>query len=157
MLQRCYSANLQACRPTYIDCKVCSEWHNFLAFKSWMELQDWKGKELDKDLIGNGKLYSPETCVFVSPSLNTLFLDCGANRGEYPLGVCWNKEIRKFQAAIRINGKSKYLGSFSNPNDAHETWLSAKLEIANGFLANETNPRIRYAIECGIAKLYLRE
>jgi len=124
-----------------------------MEFKSWMETQDWKDKELDKDLIGNGKLYSPDNCVFVSSALNMLFIDCGASRGELPIGVYWKKTHKKYSAKITINGRQKHLGHFTCANEAHAAWYNAKLEIANGYLASESNPRIRYAIECGIAKL----
>jgi hypothetical protein len=124
-----------------------------MAFKSWMESQDWKDKELDKDLIGNGKLYSPENCVFVSQELNKLFTDCGSARGEHPIGVYWEKVDKKYRARVAINGKRKHLGLFANPDDALAAWYNAKLEIASNYLASESNPRIRYAIECGIAKL----
>lgn len=153
MLVRCYSAKAQSRNPTYIGCEVCNEWKYFMAFKTWMETQDWKDKELDKDLIGDGKLYSPDNCVFVSQALNKLFTDHGAARGEHPIGVSWHKMLKKYRARIAINGKQKYLGLFANPDDALAAWLNAKLEIANGYLASESNPRIRYAIECGIAKL----
>lgn len=156
MLHRCYSAKAQSSQPTYIGCEVCDEWKYFMAFKSWMETQDWKDKELDKDLIGDGKLYSPDNCVFVSKALNNLFTDCGASRGELPIGVYWakrEKRVKKYRAMVAINGKQKNLGRFANPDEAHAAWYNAKLEIANGFLDNESNPRIRYAIECGIAKL----
>lgn len=153
MLRRCYSKKFQDRRPTYIGCKVCDEWHSFIAFKSWMELQDWRGKQLDKDLIGDGKLYSPHNCVFVSQALNVFFLDSGATRGDYPIGVCWNTQKGKFMATIRVNGKRKHLGLFISAVQAHEAWRKVKLELADAFLANETNPRVRYAIECGITKL----
>ena len=156
MLHRCYSVSTQARQPTYIGCKVCDEWKYFMAFKAWMETQDWKGKELDKDLIGNGKLYSPDNCVFVSQALNKLFTDCGASRGELPIGVYWEKIDKKYSARVAINGKNKRLGYFSSPDDAHAAWYNAKLEIANDYLASESNPRIRYAIECGIAKLQFK-
>lgn len=153
MLRRCYSTKTQSRQPTYIGCEVCGEWHSFMTFKSWMETQDWEGKQLDKDFIGDGKLYSPENCVFISQALNLLFVDSNATRGEYPLGVCWNKALSKFQANIRANGKLKHLGLFASAEDAHAAWLSAKIEIAKGFIAIETNPRIRHAIECKITKL----
>lgn len=153
MLMRCYCSKTQSRQPTYIGCQVCDEWKYFMAFKSWMETQDWNDKELDKDLIGNGKLYSPDNCVFVSQALNKLFTDCGNARGDHPIGVYWEKADKKYRARVAINGKRKNLGLFTNPNDAHAAWYNAKLEIANGYLASESNPRIRYAIECGIAKL----
>lgn len=35
--------------------------------------QDWADKQLDKDLINpNNKLYSPETCFFISGTLNRM-------------------------------------------------------------------------------------
>lgn len=43
---------------TYKGCKVCEEWRSFMAFRKWMMTQDWQGKQLDKDLLGDGKLYS---------------------------------------------------------------------------------------------------
>jgi len=150
MLKRCYSEKYQSSHATYKDCKVCDEWHRFMAFKAWMELQDWKDKQLDKDLIGDGKLYSPDNCVFVSRSLNQM-LNSGIS-GEYPIGVCRHKSGR-FVANVKTNGDRKYLGLFPSPEEAHSAWRTAKLEIAQGYLASETNPRVRYAIECGIAKL----
>ena len=108
-----------------------------MAFKSWMETQDWEDKQLDKDLIGDGKLYSPENCVFVSRSLNQM-LNCGAS-GEYPIGVCRHKS-GKFAANVKTKGDRKYLGLFSSPDEAHSAWRIAKLEIARGYLERKTIP-----------------
>lgn len=36
-----------------------------------MDQQDWKGKHLDKDLLGDTYEYSPEKCCFISKRLNT--------------------------------------------------------------------------------------
>ena len=115
-----------------------------------MEMQDWEDKQLDKDLIGDGKLYSPENCVFVSRSLNQM-LNFGAS-GEHPVGVCRHKS-GKFAANVKTNGDRKHLGLFLSPDEAHSAWCKAKLDIAQSYLVSETNPRVRYAIECGIAKL----
>jgi len=153
MLFRCYSAKQLSDNPTYVGCEVCEEWKHFMAFKSWMEMQDWKGKQLDKDFIGDGKLYSPENCVFIPGPLNRLLTDSAAIRGEHPIGVSWDKLCGKFTAKVKVNGKKKHLGMFISADDAHKAWLAAKIEIANSYLANESNPRVRYAIECGIAKL----
>lgn len=51
-----------------IGVKVCNEWNNdFVAFKDWALKNGWKhGLQLDKDIKGNGLLYSPYTCCFVS-------------------------------------------------------------------------------------------
>jgi hypothetical protein len=37
--------------------------------------------------------------------------------------------IGKWQADIRINGKKKYLGIYSSPEDAHQAYLKAKREL----------------------------
>jgi len=73
MFMRCYSEKYQHNRPSYKNCTVCDEWLVFSVFKSWMKKQDWKGKSLDKDiLIKDNKIYSPESCSFVSTKENTI-------------------------------------------------------------------------------------
>lgn len=152
MLSRC-TEKLQSRLPTYAGCKVCDEWRSFMAFRSWMQQQEWEGRELDKDMIGNGKLYSPENCVFVPSVLNRLFIDAGTARGEFPIGVSWDKKSAKFRAFISVDSKYKHLGLFTSADKAHYAWLKAKLDIAQTYLDDEQNPRVRYAIQCGIAKL----
>jgi hypothetical protein len=40
-------------------------------------------------------------------------------------GVCWNRKSRKWQAGIRINGRSMHLGLFETPELAYEAYCSA--------------------------------
>ena len=88
MLSRCYSAKYQEKQPTYIGCSVSEEWLTFSNFKAWMEKQKWEGMHLDKDLLIEGnKIYSADTCVFVSPLVNTFINDQMAKRGEWLIGV----------------------------------------------------------------------
>ena len=73
MLQRCYDPKYHVKRPTYIGCSVCAEWHNFQNFAKWMSKQNCEGKQLDKDIkVEGNKVYSPETCMFVTPAENTV-------------------------------------------------------------------------------------
>ena len=37
-------------------------------------------------------------------------------------GVCWNKAAKKWQSAIRINGKIKHLGIFTNEIEASQAY-----------------------------------
>lgn len=40
-------------------------------------------------------------------------------------GVTWHKSRGKWQATIKVHGKGYYLGLFTDPNEAHEAYLSA--------------------------------
>lgn len=149
MLKRCYSTKLQEKYPNYRGCAVTDEWLLFSNFKSWMENQDWEGKHLDKDLLFEGnKLYSPETCVFVSPMVNTFTLDRGNDRGEWMIGVSWHKGKGKFQANCSnpFTKKQEYLGYFSSELEAHEAWRKRKLELAHELAAIQEDPRVAKAL-----------
>lgn len=50
------------------------------------------------------------------------------------LGVTWSKTSRKWVAQMTVGSKSVYIGSFDNPKEAHEAYLSAKRKIYPGFL-----------------------
>lgn len=52
--------------------RVCDEWLNdFMVFYNWCINNGWrKGLQIDKDIKGNGLLYSPETCCLVTSSQN---------------------------------------------------------------------------------------
>jgi len=41
-------------------------------------------------------------------------------------GYCWNKNAKKWQAQIRLNGKLIHLGLFVLEADAHNAYLEAK-------------------------------
>lgn len=147
MLKRCYSGHTLEIQPTYQGCTVCDEWLLFSNFKKWMETQDWEGKSLDKDLLLKGnKVYSPDTCVFVTQRVNTFCVDCKKVRGDYPIGVC-KVGGGKFKAQIKDGeGSTKFLGHFDTPQEAHKAWLSAKLELAKKLAAEQTDPRIAKAL-----------
>ena len=144
MIGRCYSSKFHEKQSTYKDCAVADEWLTFSVFKSWMINEDWQDKELDKDLLVPGnKIYSPDTCIFISPELNTLLRDCKSARGRWPIGVNFDKQSGKFRAQCNIKGKSKKLGRFASPEDASQTYRVFKSnhikEIAKGY---ENNNRL---------------
>ena len=149
MLDRCYSVKYQEKYPTYRDCSVSAEWLTFSNFRSWVLTQDWEGKQLDKDLLVEGnKVYSANTCVFVSPLVNTFTLDNGAARGEWKIGVYWNKEKGKFQSQCSnpFNKKRENLGYFTSEQEAHEAWAKRKLELAKELAAVQTDQRVAKAL-----------
>ena len=149
MLTRCYSAKFQERWPTYKGCSVSDEWLTFSVFKCWMEKQDWVGMQLDKDLLFEGnKVYSKETCVFVSGVVNKFTIDSGASRGEWLIGVCWNKPAGKFQSNCSnpLTKKQEYLGLFFCELEAHQEWLKRKLELAYELAATQTDERVAKAL-----------
>ena len=147
MLKRCYSEKCQHRQPTYKGCKVCDNWLIFSNFKKWMETQDWEGKQLDKDLlVESNKVYSPDTCLFVDRKINTFVIDRGNDRGQYMIGVCWQKDANKFQVHCRnpFTGKREYLGLFTDELQAHLAWKSRKHELACQLAESEycNDPRL---------------
>ena len=145
MLERCYSTKYQERHPTYIGCSVSEEWLRFSNFRGWMECQDFKDKQLDKDILLEGnKVYSAETCVFVSGMVNSFTTDCGTARGELPIGVHWDKGSNKFRSQCRnpITNKKEYLGRFTCEQEAHQVWQVRKLEIAHLLAAEQTDDRV---------------
>jgi hypothetical protein len=146
MLQRCYCLKSY---HTYKDCSVVEQWWTFTVFKSWMQTQDWEGKELDKDLLVRGnKVYGPNTCLFVTQAVNNFLLDCNKRRGEYPIGVYFEKARGKFKAVCCsvLDNKQKTLGRYGTPEQAHQAWLAFKVEQAY-ILANlQTDDRVAKAL-----------
>lgn len=73
MLNRCYNKK----HPSYNSyggrgVVVCDEWYNdYQKFLDWAIYNGWKhGLQLDKDIKGDGLLYSPDTCSWVTRSAN---------------------------------------------------------------------------------------
>ena len=127
MLSRCFSEKVQTRKPTYRGCNVSDNFLNYSFFYDWCQEQigfgkvDDKGRywQLDKDLlfVGN-KTYSETTCVFVPQEINSFFTDSGKARGEYPIGVYFDKQKGKFKAYCTVNSKLQHLGYFNTPQEA---------------------------------------
>lgn len=149
MLKRCYSSKFQEENTTYKGCSVSDEWLTFSVFKCWMEKQQWEGKQVDKDLLfERNKVYSKETCVFVTPMVNSFTTDRGNNRGEWLIGVYWHKATVKFVSMCRnpFTKKRENLGYFDCEQAAHEAWRKRKLELARQLAAEQTDERVAKAL-----------
>lgn len=148
MLVRCYS-DYKYKYPTYKQSSVTEEWHLFSTFKSWMETQDYEGKHLDKDLLVQGnKVYSPETCVFVSVVVNSFLTERDGDRGDYTIGVYWYQRDQKFiaQCSNPFTKKRENLGAHTTEISAHKAWLKRKLELAHALAAVQTDERVACAL-----------
>ena len=143
MIERGYSHRFKEKHPTYKDVTVCEEWHTFSNFRSWMEKQDWVGKQLDKDIIlPDNKVYSPETCVFVSSKVNKLLTDSGKSRGRYKQGVYL--ERGRFRSQCN-NGtrKSKNLGLFPTEQLAYEAYVNYKYTLILQVASEQEDERVK--------------
>lgn len=114
LIQRCYDPYFLDKHPTYRDCMVCEEWHNFQNFAKWYEENYYKCNnetmELDKDILIKGnKIYSPETCIFVPNRINLLFCKRQNDRGKYPIGVTeyYDKRRNYKKLMVQINTVDK--------------------------------------------------
>ena len=134
MLKRCFDNKYKEKRPTYKDTACCERWLYFANFLEDFEIlkqeYSWNENEklnLDKDILHKGnKLYSLENCVLVPDYINSLFIKRDAKRGEYPIGVCYNKGAKKYQAFCSINGKQISLGLYNTPEEAFNAYKQAK-------------------------------
>ena len=132
MFKRVYSAKFHASRPTYSDVKVCDGWRSFSNFRSWWLDHHVDGWHIDKDLLSDDGVYSPEACLFVPAWLNLFTTDSGAARGAYQIGVCFHKQSGRFEAKCSnpITKKREHLGLFDTPEAANLAWRTRKLELA---------------------------
>lgn len=149
MLERCYSEREHLRKSNYIGCSVIPEWHYFMTFRAWMVEQDWEAKELDKDILFPGnKIYGPDTCVFVDLKVNSFLTERTKSRGEYPIGVSFYKRSGKYVSFCSdvITKKNRNLGYFKTPEEAHQTWLTFKLEQAKILASQQTDPRVADAL-----------
>tara|TARA_R100001594_G_scaffold1048_2_gene4363 strand:+ start:14159 stop:14596 length:438 start_codon:yes stop_codon:yes gene_type:complete len=77
-LRRCYDENYYIKYPQYFGVKCHPDWHLYSCFKSWFDKQTenidyYRYKyQVDKDLLGNGLMYSAENCCMLPKRLNVL-------------------------------------------------------------------------------------
>jgi hypothetical protein len=133
MIQRCYSEKFQDKHPTYRGVLVAEEWHTFSVFKTWMEAQSWEGKDLDKDILGTGQIYSPDHCVFVHTRINRFLTHRKSKSSTLPTGV-HEKKGRYVAQSNDIDGKRTHLGYFTTPEAAHTAWLDARIKTSKQLL-----------------------
>jgi len=130
MLKRCFDEKLKQKYPTYKDVTCSKDWlsmTNFVNDVSKMKGFGLSGWCLDKDILQKGnKLYSKDTCCFVPAEVNNLLTKRDNYRGEYPVGVYFDKAKGKFVAKLAINGKQKHLGYFTTPEEAFQVYKLAK-------------------------------
>lgn len=147
MLSRCYDEKVHKSHPTYKDCSVCDEWLVFSKFKAWMETQDWEGKHLDKDILVKGnKIYSPETCVFVTRDVNAFMVDRQDFSRALPQGVRERYKGRFIASCKAFKSKSVDIGIFNTPEAASSAYIQYKQHLALQLAKIQTDDRVAEAI-----------
>ena len=150
MIMRCYSVKSLKAKPGYLNCSVDDKWLVFSNFKLWMEVQDWKGKHLDKDLLIQGnKVYGPLSCMFVGAEINSLLNEQLNKRGFHPRGVKF--QSGKYQSQCKANGLHVYLGCYNTPEEAHEAYKAFKYNHIAKIASQQIEPLrtalLNYVIE----------
>lgn len=127
MMQRCYNSNnIKYYEYGAIGITVCDKWKTFDGYLSTIHLvknfnkfyNDPLNYHIDKDYLQQdinpkNKIYSPETCIFLSAIDNdNLSMKNNHIEGEY-YGVKKISE-NKFQVLFSLNGTRKYFGTYSN-------------------------------------------
>ena len=167
MLQRCFDNRFKEKKPTYKDVTCCKRWLCFSYFLEDLEIlkqeYNWSEGEklnLDKDILNKGnKMYSLENCILVPQWINLLFTKSDAIRGEYPIGVCYNKQCKKYQAKCDINGKQISLGYYNAIEEAFNAYKIAKEQeikriandcVSKGYVTKDSrlyNAMINYQVK----------
>lgn len=133
MLSRCYNPDYNH-RISYDGCSVHPDWHCYQAFAEWyineLKYTGWEGRNyLDKDILGDGTLYSKDTCCLVPMLINVSITS--TQSGKYARGVI--KSGDGFRVAFKTENK---LPKFRTEQEAHEEYLRLKHEKIRS-LANE--------------------
>lgn len=124
MIKRAYCPHYHKNKKTYKDVEVVKEWHRLSSFLEWAEgWGDVSGLELDKDIKGCGKVYSPDSCIFIPSYINSFFIKSGG-RKEF----AWKERLRKYEvsASTGAGRKNTYVGVYSTKEEALEAYKIAK-------------------------------
>ena len=140
MLQRCYYKKLHEKCPTYIGCEVSKEWLYYENFAKWYYENYIKDYQIDKDIIGDGKLYSSKNCCFVPNKINSLLNDNTKKQNQYPVGVV--KQGNKFRVRINTGKNSKkHVGYYDTIDEAETAYKKEKkqyiVSIFNDYILSE--------------------
>lgn len=138
MMERGYCEKYKYKNPTYLECSVHPDWHNFQVFAEWYTNHEsyGLGYHLDKDLLIKGnKVYSEDTCCLLPRDINAAILSGGSCRKDLPVGVYLIKRNSKYFSSVRKFNKNTHLGVFSTIDEAAEAYKIAKkahlIELAN--------------------------
>lgn len=119
MHSRCYNKkDISYCNYGAKGVTICDEWLNdFMTFYNWAINNGWEaGLQIDKDIKGNGKLYAPGSCIFVTRKEN-------GRKKRNNILVTYNGETKALSAwceslSLKYNTVRKRILSGINPETA---------------------------------------
>lgn len=143
---------------TYVGVSCIPDWLSFWTFRSWAITQNWDGNHLDKDLLGDGTYYSPDTCCYIPAAINASIKFNGKN--GLPVGVSHtsyskNYKYKSSACCEKIRTKVCY---FNDIIEAHNYWKIGKIilltNIADKYLTNNLiDIRVYNGLQNKISKL----
>ena len=116
----CYPDRYPAYFGKYI---VCDEWHNYQNFAKWFEENRYEVNErlhIDKDILfPRTNIYSPETCLLVSQTINMMFMNKPNKRG-LPNGIV------QYKSGYLAKYNHQQLGIYQTVELAYEAYSNEK-------------------------------
>ena len=112
--------------PYYENVIICYDWYFFSKFYYWYVPQYERGWQVDKDIIGDGTTYSPDTCIVVPRDVNNMFR-VTSNSTSYP-GVYHDKRTNRYYAQIKTFDSKCNAGGSETAEGAHELYMMARKE-----------------------------
>ncbi|UUW39727.1 putative DNA-binding domain protein [Vibrio phage VPMCC14] len=138
MIKRGYCKKEKIRYPTYSNVKVCDDWRYFSKFRLWcleyeqehnIDIEDFN---LDKDLLSDMEIYSPETSCFLPPVVNMFIAEDRVTSSTGLVGSSYHRSSDKYQAGCNnpLTKRSEYLGLHTTSEQAHLKWAECKFKIA---------------------------
>lgn len=147
--------------PSSNDVTVCDEWHEFQDFAKWHHEHYVDGWQLDKDMkIFGNREYSPSTCMFLPPALNSIVKDNVPSSKGLPRGV--SEHGSAYRAICSVSSRNKMIGTYSTPALAASAYWSYKEGVLESTLLQYTMPEyhkdcIRRTFECTRNKISMED
>ena len=158
MLFRC-TESFWVKNPTYTGTTCSENFKSYSYFYEWCQSQvGFKSRDennriwqLDKDLLlKRNKVYGEDTCVFLPHKINCLLTKRQNARGQYPIGISWNKRDCRFQVGCNNDtGIKKALGNYKTIEEAFQAYKTFKeayiKQVANEY-KDKLDPRAYQAL-----------
>lgn len=116
---------------SYYEVCVSDDWLKLSNFHAWYSAHDYVGKHLDKDLLGDGGLYSESSCCLIPPLLNSAL----KSRVKRTKGVVHNNLVGTANIQgywyFTINHDSKVYAKArcKTEMEAHQHWQFYKAKL----------------------------